>query len=160
MKQLFTFFYFLFFTCILCPAQNAFIDGLKNQLLGNSSAEEKFKIYNELTEYYRVSDQYPTAEKYIQEQLNLAKSEHHYTEEVKALVQSGIIKLNQSQYDKVPKLIDAANTIAQKANDKTALLYAAYLNIYYNNTLGEAENTIKLIQKTLPQVKNCLQKFY
>ncbi|MDN3694638.1 hypothetical protein QWZ06_21380 [Chryseobacterium tructae] len=153
MKQLFTFFYFLFFTCILCPAQNAFIDGLKNQLLGNSSAEEKFKIYNELTEYYRVSDQYPTAEKYIQEQLNLAKSEHHYTEEVKALVQSGIIKLNQSQYDKVPKLIDAANTIAQKANDKTALLYAAYLNIYYNNTLGEAENTIKLIQKTLPQVE-------
>ncbi|BAP30179.1 uncharacterized protein CHSO_1142 [Chryseobacterium sp. StRB126] len=119
----------------------------------NNSAEEKFKIYNELTEYYRVSDQYPVAEKYVQEQLKLAKNEHNYTEEVKALVQNGIIKLNQSQYDKVPQLIDDANTAAQKTNDKTASLYAAYLNIYYNNTLGESENTIKLIQKTLPQVE-------
>jgi hypothetical protein len=50
-------------------------------------------------------------------------------------------------------LIDAANATAQKTNDKTASLYANYLNIYYNNTLGESENTIKLIQKTLPQVE-------
>lgn len=153
MKLQFSFLYFIFFICILCPAQNTFIDGLTNQLKNNSSTEEKFKVYNELTEYYRVSDQYPTAEKYVQEQLKLAKSEHNYTEEVKALVQNGIIKLNQSQYEKVPRLIDAANAAAQKTNDKTALLYAAYLNIYYNNTLGEYENTIKLIQKTLPQVE-------
>ncbi|WP_045493593.1 helix-turn-helix transcriptional regulator [Chryseobacterium sp. StRB126] len=153
MKLHFSFLYFIFFICIFCPAQNTFIDGLKNQLKSNNSAEEKFKIYNELTEYYRVSDQYPVAEKYVQEQLKLAKNEHNYTEEVKALVQNGIIKLNQSQYDKVPQLIDDANTAAQKTNDKTASLYAAYLNIYYNNTLGESENTIKLIQKTLPQVE-------
>lgn len=153
MKQQFTFLFFLFFICILCPAQNTFIDGLKNQLENNSSAEEKFKVYNELTEYYRVSDQYPIAEKYIREQLKLAKREHNYTEAVKALVQNGIIRLNQSQYDKVPELIDDANATAQKANDKTALLYAAYLNIYYNNTLGESENTMKLIQKILPQVE-------
>ncbi|MGE8554134.1 MAG: helix-turn-helix transcriptional regulator [Chryseobacterium jejuense] len=153
MKLQFSFLYFIFFICILCPAQNTFIDGLKNQLKSNSSTEEKFKVYNELTEYYRVSDQYPVAEKYVQEQLKLAKSEHNYTEEVKALAQNGIIKLNQSQYDKVPPLIDAANATAQKTNDKTASLYAAYLNIYYNNTLGESENTMKLIQKTLPEVE-------
>ena len=153
MKQQFTFLSFIFFICILCPAQNTFINGLKNQLENNHSAEEKFKVYNELTEYYRVSDQYPIAEKYTREQLKLAKKEHNYTEEVKALVQNGIIKLNQSQYDKVPQLIDDANSTAQKTNDKTASLYAAYLNIYYNNTLGESENTMKLIQKTLPQVE-------
>ncbi|SDJ65389.1 helix-turn-helix transcriptional regulator [Chryseobacterium jejuense] len=153
MKLQFSFLYFIFFICILCPAQNTFIDGLENQLKSNSSAAEKFKVYNELTEYYRVSDQYPVAEKYVQEQLKLAKSEHHYTEEVKALVQNGIIKLNQSQYDKVPPLIDAANATAKKTNDKTASLYAAYLNIYYNNTLGESENTMKLIQKILPEVE-------
>ncbi|OCA71894.1 hypothetical protein BBH99_13335 [Chryseobacterium contaminans] len=153
MKLQFYFLYFIFFTCILCPAQNAFIDKLKNQLKSNSSAEEKFKVYNELTEYYRVSDQYPVAEKYIQEQLKLAKSEHNYTEEVKAMVQNGIIKLNQSQYDKIPLLMDAANASAQKTNDKIASLYASYLNIYYNNALGESENTMKLIQKILPQVE-------
>ncbi len=80
----------------------------------NNSAEEKFRVYNELTEYYRVSDQYPIAEKYVQEQLKLAKNEQNYTEAVKALVQKGIIELNQSQYEKVPKLIDAANSTAQK----------------------------------------------
>ncbi len=154
MKHLSSFLYFIFFLGILCPAQNAFINRLQNQLKGNTSAEGKFKIYNELTEYYRVSDQYPTAEKYVQEQLKLAKSEHNYTEEVKALVQNGIIKLNQSQYDRIPKLIDAADETAQKTNDKTASLYATYLNIYYNNTLGEYENTMKLIQKTLPEVEN------
>lgn len=153
MKQPFTFFYILFFICIICPAQNTFIDGLQNQLKGNTAAEEKFKIYNELTEYYRVSDQYPAAEKYVHEQLKLAKKERNYTEEVKALVQDGIIRLNQSQYDKVPKLIDAANAAAQKTHDKTATLYASYLNIYYNNALGEYENTMKLIQKTLPDVE-------
>lgn len=153
MKQRFTFLFFIVFICIFCPAQNTFIDGLKNQLNGNGTPAEKFKIYNELTEYYRVSDQYPTAEKYVQEQLKLAKSEHNYTEEVKALVQNGIIKLNQSQYDKVLPLIDAANTAVQKTNDKTASFYAAYLNIYYNNTLGESENTMKLIQKILPEVE-------
>ncbi len=114
---------------------------------------EKFKIYNELTEYYRVSDQYPAAGKYVQQQLELAQKERNYAEEVKALAQNGIIKLNQSQYDKVPPIIDAANAIVQKTNDKTAALYATYLNIYYNNALGEFEHTIKLIQKTLPQVE-------
>lgn len=153
MKKPFTFFYFLFLICVLCPAQNTFIEGLQNQLKDNTAVEEKFKIYNELTEYYRVSDQYPAAEKYVQEQLKLARNEHNYTEEVKALVQDGIIKLNQSQYDKVPQLIDEANASAQKTNDKTASLYAAYLNIYYNNILSESENTMKLIQKTLPEVE-------
>lgn len=153
MKQPFTYIYFFFFICILCPAQNTFINGLQNQLKGNAPAEKKFKVYNELTEYYRVSDQYPVAEKYVQEQLKLAKSENNYTEEVKSLVQNGIIKLNQSQYEKIPQLIDAANAAAHKTNDKTASLYAAYLNIYYNNTLGEYENTMKLIQKILPQVE-------
>lgn len=153
MKLQFSFLYFIFFFCIFCPAQNTFIDGLKSQLKSNNSAEEKFRVYNELTEYYRVSDQYPIAEKYVQEQLKLAKNEQNYTEAVKALVQKGIIELNQSQYEKVPQLIDAANSTAQKTNDETASLYAAYLNIYYNNALGESENTMRLIQKTLPQVE-------
>lgn len=154
MKLKYSFLYLIIFICTLCPAQNAFIDNLKNQLnKDNTSVAEKFQIYNDLTEYYRISDQYPTAEKYIQQQLKLAKNEHNNTEEVKALVQDGIIKLNKTEYNKVPPIIDAANAIAQKSKDKTALLYADYLNIYYNNTLGESENTIKLIQKTLPQVE-------
>jgi DNA-binding CsgD family transcriptional regulator len=154
MKLKSSFLYFLFFICILCPAQNTFTDDLKNQLNKSYiSAAEKFKIYNELTEYYRITDQYSTAEKYIQEQLDLAKKERNSAEEVKALVQSGIIKLNQSEYDKVPSIIDAVNIIVEKTNDKTAALYADYLNIYYNNALGEPENTIKLIQKILPLVE-------
>lgn len=154
MKLKYSFLYFFFFVWTLYPSQDIFADGLKNQLSKEDiSSAEKFKIYNELTEYYRASDQYPTAEKYVQQQLELAKKEHNNAEEVKALTQSGIIKLNQSLYDKVPPLIDAANAIAQKTNDKTAALYAAYLNIYYNNTLGESEHTIKLIQKTLPKVE-------
>ncbi|WP_185289269.1 hypothetical protein [Chryseobacterium lactis] len=154
MKLKDSFLYFLFFFCSLYPAQDTFTDDLKNQLAKDHiSISEKFKIYNELTEYYRVSDQYPAAEKYTQQQLELAKKEHNNAEQVKALAQSGIIKINQSQYDKIPSIIDAADAIAQKANDKTATLYANYLNIYYNNTLGESERTIKLIQKTLPQVE-------
>lgn len=117
------------------------------------STAEKFRIYNELTEYYRVSDQYPTAEKYVQQQLELARKEKNAAEEVKALAQKGIIKLNQSEYDQVPPIIDAANTIVQKSNDKIALLYASYLNIYYSNALGNPESTIKLVQKTLPLVE-------
>lgn len=139
---------------MFCPGQNVFIDGLKDQLnKDNTSTAEKFRIYNELTEYYRVSDQYLVAEKYVQQQIKLAKSEHSYAEEIKALTQEGIIKLNQSQYDKVPPIIDAAHALAQQTNDKTALLYADYLSIYYYNTLGESENTIKLIQKILPEVE-------
>jgi DNA-binding CsgD family transcriptional regulator len=155
MKLKYAFLSFLFsFAGMLCTAQNSFIDGLKDQLSRSSiSSSEKFKIYNELTEYYRVSDQYSTAEKYVQQQIELARTEHHYTEEVKALSQKGIIKLNQSEYGQVPAIIDAANTVAQKSRDKTAALYAAYLNIYYSNVLGESENTIKLIQKTLPEVE-------
>lgn len=155
MKLKYSFLYFLFlFSGVICTAQNTFMDGLKNQLNQNSvSVSEKFRIYNELTEYYRISDQYSEAEKYVQQQLKLAQSEHNSTEEVKALVQNGIIRLNQSEYNKVPKIIDAANTIAQKSKDKTASLYAAYLDIYYHNTLGDPENTIKLIQKVLPEVE-------
>ena len=139
---------------MFCPGQNVFIDGLKDQLnKDNTSTAEKFRIYNELTEYYRVSDQYLVAEKYVQQQIKLAKSEHSYAEEIKALTQEGIIKLNQSQYDKVHPIIDAAHALAQQTNDKTALLYADYLSIYYYNTLGESENTIKLIQKILPEVE-------
>ncbi|WP_312994040.1 hypothetical protein [Chryseobacterium flavum] len=146
--------YCILFICALYPAQNTFIDDLKNKLSKEPvSSAEKFKIYNELSEYYRVSDQYPTAEKYVQKQIELAKKEQNYTEEVKALTQKGIIKLNQSEYDKVPPIIDAANAIVQKRNDKTAALYASYLNIYYRNALGEPENTIKLIQKVLPLVE-------
>lgn len=154
MKLKYSFLYFIFFLSALCPAQNTFFDDLKNQLSkDNISVAEKFKIYNELTEYYRVSDQYSTAEKYVQQQLKLAKNERNYTEEVKALVQDGIIKLNRSEYNKVPQIMDAANTAAHKTNDKIVPLYAAYLNIYYNNTLGDSENTIKLIQNTLPSVE-------
>ncbi len=154
MKLKYSLLYCILFICTLYPAQNTFIDGLKIQLREDHiSTAEKFKIYNELTEYYRVSDQYETAEKYVQQQLELAKKEQNYAEEVKALTQKGIIKLNQSQYDKIPPIIDAANIIVQKSNNKTAALYAHYLNIYYNNTLGEPENTIKLIQKALPLVE-------
>ncbi|WP_312302463.1 hypothetical protein [Chryseobacterium sp.] len=154
MKLKGSFLYFLFFFCTLFPAQDVFTDDLKNRLNnGHTSVAEKFKIYNELTEYYRVSDQYPAAGKYVQQQLELAQKERNYAEEVKALAQNGIIKLNQSQYDKVPPIIDAANAIVQKSKDKTAALYATYLNIYYNNALGESEHTIKLIQKTLPEVE-------
>jgi len=130
------------------------IDGLKNQLNGDDiSTAEKFRIYNELTEYYRVSDEYSTAEKYVQQQLELAKKEKNAAEEAKALTQKGIIKLNQSEYDKIPSIIDAVNAIVQRSNNKAALLYANYLNIYYSNALTEPENTIKLIQKTLPLVE-------
>lgn len=154
MKLKYLLIYCILFICTLYPAQNTLIDGLKSQLNGDDiSTAEKFKIYNELTEYYRVSDQYPTAEKYVQQQLELAQKENNYSEQVKALTQKGIINLNQSEYDKVPSIIDAANTIAQKSNDKTASLYANYLNIYYYNALGKPENTIKLIQKTLPLVE-------
>lgn len=154
MKLKYLLIYCILFICTLYPAQNTLIDGLKNQLNGDDiSTAEKFKIYNELTEYYRVSDQYPTAEKYVQQQLELAQNENNYAEQVKALSQKGIIKLNQSEYDKVPSLIDESNAIAQKCNDKIASLYASYLNIYYNNALGKPENTIKLIQKTLPLVE-------
>ena len=74
MKLKYLLLYCILFICTLYPAQNAFIDGLKNQLRGDHiSTAEKFRIYNELTEYYRVSDQYPTAEKYVQQQLDLAK---------------------------------------------------------------------------------------
>ena len=154
MKLKYLLIYCILFICTLYPAQNTLIDGLKSQLNGDDiSTAEKFRIYNELTEYYRVSDQYPTAEKYVQQQLELAQKENNYTEQVKALSQKGIIKLNQSEYDKVPSLIDKSNAIAQKSNDKIASLYASYLNIYYNNALGKPENTIKLIQKTLPLVE-------
>ncbi|PRB02442.1 hypothetical protein CQ046_12855 [Chryseobacterium sp. MYb7] len=154
MKLKYLLIYCILFICTLYPAQNTLIDGLKNQLSGNDiSTAEKFRIYNELTEYYRVSDQYPTAEKYVQQQLELAQKQNNYAEQVKALTQKGIIKLNQSKYDKVPSLIDESNAIAQKSNDKIASLYASYLNIYYNNALGKPENTIKLIQKTLPLVE-------
>ncbi|SEH39772.1 helix-turn-helix transcriptional regulator [Chryseobacterium culicis] len=154
MKLKYLLIYCILFICTLSPAQNTLIDGLKNQLSGDDiSTAEKFRIYNELTEYYRVSDQYPTAEKYVQQQLELARKEKNAAEEVKALAQKGIIKLNQSEYDQVPPIIDAANTIVQKSNDKIALLYASYLNIYYSNALGNPESTIKLVQKTLPLVE-------
>ncbi|MDR6920988.1 hypothetical protein [Chryseobacterium sp. 2987] len=155
MKLKYSFLYFLFLLSgIICTAQNTFIDGLKNQLNQNSiSVSEKFKIYNELTEYYRISDQYSEAEKYVHQQLKLAQTEHDDAEEVKALSQQGIILLNQSEYDKVPKIIDAANAVAQRSKDPVSALYAAYLNIYYHNTLGDSENTIKLIQKTLSEVE-------
>ncbi|WP_288375510.1 hypothetical protein [uncultured Chryseobacterium sp.] len=154
MKLKYLLIYCILFICTLSPAQNTLIDGLKNQLSGDDiSTAEKFRIYNELTEYYRVSDQYPTAEKYVQQQLELARKEKNAAEEVKALAQKGIIKLNQSEYDQAPPIIDAANTIVQKSNDKIALLYASYLNIYYSNALGNPESTIKLVQKTLPLVE-------
>ncbi|WP_430808780.1 helix-turn-helix transcriptional regulator [Chryseobacterium arthrosphaerae] len=154
MKLKCSFLYFLLFFCTILPAQDVFTNDLKNRLdHAHTTVTEKFKIYNELTEYYRVSDQYAAAGKYVQEQLELAHKEKNYAEEVKALAQNGIIKLNQSQYDKVPPIIDAANAIVQKSKDKTAALYATYLNIYYNNALGESEHTIKLIQKTLPEVE-------
>lgn len=154
MKLKYSLLYCILFICTLYPAQNTFIDGLKNELNEDHiSSVEKFKIYNELTEYYRVSDQYSTAEKYAQQQLEFAKKEKNYAEEVKALTQKGIIKLNQSEYDKIPPILDAANAIVQKSNNKTAELYASYLNIYYRNVFGEPENTIKLIQKVLPLVE-------
>ncbi|WP_126653715.1 helix-turn-helix transcriptional regulator [Chryseobacterium aureum] len=154
MKLKYSFIYCILFICTLYPAQNTLMDGLERQLGGDRiSTAEKFKIYNELTEYYRVSDQYPTAEKYVQQQLELAQKENNDAEQVKALTQKGIIKLNQSGYDKVPPIIDAVNAIVLKSNDKTASLYANYLNIYYNNALGNSENTIRLIQKTLPLVE-------
>lgn len=154
MKLKYLLIYCILFICTLYPAQNTLIDGLKNQLNGDDiSTAEKFRIYNELTEYYRVSDEYSTAEKYVQQQLELAKKEKNAAEEVKALTQKGIIKLNQSEYDKIPSIIDAVNAIVQRSNNKAALLYANYLNIYYSNALAEPENTIKLIQKTLPLVE-------
>lgn len=154
MKLKYSFLFCLLFICTLYQAQNTFIDSLKNQLRGDDiSIEQKFRAYNELTEYYRVSDQYSTAEKYIQLQLQLARRERNNAEEVKALTQQGIIKLNQSEYDKIPGIIDAANLVVQKSNDKTALLYASYLNIYYINALGETENTIRQVQKLLPLVE-------
>ncbi|QRA44792.1 hypothetical protein [Chryseobacterium cucumeris] len=154
MKLKYLLLYCILFICPLYPAQNTFIDGLKNQLNEDHiSTAEKFRIYNELTEYYRVSDQYSTAEKYVQQQLDLAKKENDYAEEVKALSQKGVIKLNQSEYDKIPPILDAANAIVQKSQNKTAELYATYLNIYYRNALGELENTIRLVQKVLPTVE-------
>lgn len=154
MKLKYLLIYCILFICTLYPAQNTLIDGLKNQLNGDDiSTAEKFRIYNELTEYYRVGDEYSTAEKYVQQQLELAKKEKNAAEEVKALTQKGIIKLNQSEYDKIPSIIDAVNAIVQRSNNKAALLYANYLNIYYSNALAEPENTIKLIQKTLPLVE-------
>lgn len=154
MKLKYLLIYCILFICTLYPAQNTLIDGLKNQLNGDDiSTAEKFRIYNELTEYYRVSDEYSTAEKYVQQQLELAKKEKNAAEEVKALTQKGIIKLNQSEYDKIPSIIDAVNAIVQRSNNKATMLYANYLNIYYSNALAEPENTIKLIQKTLPLVE-------
>lgn len=154
MKLKYSLLYCILFICTFYSAQNTFIDGLKNQLSEDHiSTEEKFRIYNELTEYYRVSDQYTTAENYVQQQIELAKKEQNYAEQVKALTQKGIIKLNQSDYNKIPHIIDLANEIVQKSDNKTAELYASYLNIYYRNTLGESENTIKLIQKALPMVE-------
>ncbi|WP_114820753.1 helix-turn-helix transcriptional regulator [Chryseobacterium sp. KLBC 52] len=154
MKLKYSLLYCILFICTLYPAQNTFIDGLKNQLEGDHiSSAEKFRIYNELTEYYRVSDQYTTAEKYVQQQLELAKKEQNDAEEVKALTQKGIIKLNQSEYNTIPPIIDAANEIVQKSHNTTAALYAGYLNIYYRKALGESENTIKLIQKALSMVE-------
>lgn len=154
MKLKYSLLYCILFICTLYPAQNTFIDGLKNQLSEEHiTTAEKFRIYNELTEYYRVSDQYSTAEKYVQQQMELAKKEQNDAEEVKALTQKGIIKLNQSEYNTIPPIIDAANEIVQKSNNKTAALYASYLNIYYMNALGESESTIKLIQKVLPMVE-------
>ncbi|MDR6371885.1 DNA-binding CsgD family transcriptional regulator/tetratricopeptide (TPR) repeat protein [Chryseobacterium bernardetii] len=154
MKLKYSLLYCILFICTLYPAQNTLVNGLKSQLnKDHISTAEKFRIYNELTEYYRVSDQYATAEKYLQQQLELAKKEQNYAEEVKALTQKGIIKLNQSDYNKIPPIIDLANEIVQKSNNKTAELYASYLNISYWNALGELENTIKLTQKILPIVE-------
>ncbi|QQS94741.1 hypothetical protein [Sphingobacterium spiritivorum] len=137
-----------------CTAQNLLTDSLQNRLKGNAvSVTEKFRIYNELIELYRINDNYPLAETTVQQQLLLAKNTSNETEQVKALVQKGVITLNKSEYDKFQTDLDAAERAAKRAGTPIAKLYASYLRIYYYNTLGEYENAIKLTQVLLPEIE-------
>ncbi|WP_236581873.1 LuxR C-terminal-related transcriptional regulator [Sphingobacterium spiritivorum] len=149
-------FLFIILFCIAtyCDAQNSLIDSLQNRLKNRAvSATEKFRIYNELTELYRINDKYSLAETTLQQQLLLAKNVDNYTEQVKALVQRGVIILNKSEYDTFQTNLEATDKAAKKAANKIAQWYASYLRIYYYNTLGEYENAIKLAQTILPELE-------
>ncbi|MGJ1367630.1 helix-turn-helix transcriptional regulator [Sphingobacterium spiritivorum] len=147
---------FIIVLCVAtyCDAQNMLTDSLQNRLKENAiSVTEKFRIYNELIELYRINDNYPLAETTVQQQLLLAKNTHNETEQVKALVQKGVITLNKSEYDKFQTDLDVAERASKKAGTPITKLYASYLRIYYYNTLGEYENAIKLAQVLLPEIE-------
>lgn len=155
MKTRFIFFALIFFlNNILVYSQTKIIDSLKNELKNkNNNNQSKFSIYNQLSEYYRVNEKYGDAENIIKKQISLAKDTKNFTEEIKAYTQNGIIKLNQSKYDKVQIDLDAVETVLKRTNDPIAKYYAEYLHIYNDNSIGNYEQAIKGIQKILPNVE-------
>ena len=71
MNKLLPYLTFLFISIsVLTNAQNSYLDSLKNELnKENLSSNKKFKLYNQLSEFNRTTDNYKQADFYINQQI-------------------------------------------------------------------------------------------
>ncbi len=153
MKHCLTQLFFCLIVISISYGQNSYVDSLKNELNKTSiSFEQKFSLYNQLTEISRTSDQYKQANQYIDKQVVLAKKENNTLELVKALVQRGVAYENQQQYDLTQKVLDELYLIKKEQNSSDIKSYILYLQAYHYLNLGDFENCLKTVQQFLPEL--------
>lgn len=161
MNKLLPYLTFLFISIsVLTNAQNSYLDSLKNELnKENLSSNKKFKLYNQLSEFNRTTDNYKQADFYINQQIKLAKKEENKLELVKAYTQRGIIYDNQQAYDKTQKSLDTIQNIVKDLPDFLPKVYHKFLIAYHQIALGDFESSTKTVQAFLSRLEETPNEF-
>ncbi|MGV0753530.1 helix-turn-helix transcriptional regulator [Empedobacter brevis] len=125
-------------TSNLVYSQNKYVDSLKTELTkSNTSVTATFDLLNKLTEYNRTSDLYKQTDRYINQQIKLAKRENNQLELVKAYVQRGVAYDHQQFFDKTQKSLDTIQKTVHESSDFLPQVYYNYLLAYHQLNLGD-----------------------